>query len=214
MAEPYAYTPAPDQRDTIVRWARVLLTLALVPLSWHAFHDQYAVVPLVGDIDLAIHEFGHMLFMPFGILILGQWMMILGGSLVQVVFPSLFVAYFLNGKRDVHAAMVCLWWVSINLLGVAIYMADSRAGVLMLINGLTGQDSDGHDWRQLFEHWGVLQQDTLIGGRVRIVARMLCVVSIAGGLIAAWTTTRASPEAAAATADAAGRAMREASPAR
>lgn len=39
----------------------MLLTLLLVPLSWHAFHDPYGEVPLLSGIDLAIHEFGHML---------------------------------------------------------------------------------------------------------------------------------------------------------
>jgi Limonene-1,2-epoxide hydrolase catalytic domain. len=36
-------------------------------------------------------------------------------------------------RRDLCAAMVCLWWSGINLLSVAIYCADSRAGQLMLL---------------------------------------------------------------------------------
>ncbi|HEY3114971.1 MAG TPA: hypothetical protein VGJ62_14925 [Gemmatimonadaceae bacterium] len=56
-------------------------------------------MPILGDIDIAVHEFGHMLFMPFGIQFLGSTMMILGGSLTQVAFPLLFFGYFLR-KRD------------------------------------------------------------------------------------------------------------------
>jgi hypothetical protein len=52
-------------------------------------------------------------------------------------------------RRDLFAAMVCLWWAGINLLSVAIYCADSRAGQLTLLNGLTGQESDGHNWNNL-----------------------------------------------------------------
>jgi hypothetical protein len=185
-------TPNPQQ------WARLVLTLALVPLAWKAFHDEYGVVPLLSDIDLAIHEFGHMLFMPFGIPVLGQTMVILGGSLTQIAFPLLFVAYFLRRqddgrRRDPHAAMVCLWWASINVLGVAIYAADARAGQLMLLTGQTGQESDAHDWYNLFARWGMLNRDTIIAGRMRVVAVVLCTVSIVAGAYAALSKPAPAP---------------------
>src|ERR1019366_7432057 len=66
--------PPTDDAQAIAGWGRLLLTLLLVPLSWHAFHDPYGEVPLLSGIDLAIHEFGHMLFMPFGIAFLGRTM--------------------------------------------------------------------------------------------------------------------------------------------
>src|SRR3954463_16821159 len=104
------------------RIARLLLTLLLAYGAHVAFHDEYGYVPLVSDIDLAVHEFGHMLFMPFGFAFAGDTMVILGGSLFQVALPLIFVGYFLFGPRrtrDLHAATVCLWWAGINLLGVA-----------------------------------------------------------------------------------------------
>jgi hypothetical protein len=158
-------------------------------LAWSAFRDELGGVPLVSDIDLAIHEFGHMLFMPFGIPILGHTMVILGGSLTQVVFPLIFVGYFLQKnddgrRRDVFAAMVCLWWFGINLLDVAIYCADSRAGQLMLLNGLTGQESDGHDWYNLLSGWGLLEHDTAIARWMRAISGLTCAVSI---VAAFWT---------------------------
>lgn len=176
----------------MTRWARTGLTLFLAFLAYRVFHDEYGTVPLVSDIDVAVHEFGHVLFMPFGIEFLGHTMMVLGGSLFQVVFPLIFTGYFLarredGRRRDVYGASVCLWWTSINLLGVAIYANDSRAGALMLINGLTGQDSDAHDWKYLFTKWGVLDKDTVIAGRMRAAAVLLCVASIVAGLYIAWT---------------------------
>jgi hypothetical protein len=134
-----------------------------------------------------------MLFMLFGIAFLGRTMVILGGSLTQVAVPLIFMLYFLrnrDGVRDLHAAMVCLWWTSMNLLSVAIYCADARAGVLMLVSGETGQESDGHDWNNLLRIWGVLNKDTIIAGKMRGVAWLLCVVSIVAGLIAAWNSGR------------------------
>ena len=150
-----------DSSRTILSYARLALAGLLVSLTWSAFHNEYGNVPIVTDVSTAIHEFGHMLFMPFGIPILGRTMVILGGSLTEVAFPLLFVGYFLRKRedgrrRDVFAAMVCLWWSAIGLLATAIYCADSRAGKLMLLDGLTGQESEGHDWYNLLDRWRLL----------------------------------------------------------
>jgi len=171
------------------RFARLALAGVLTWLAWIAFHDELGYIPLLSDIDLAIHEFGHMLFMPFGIQFLGNTMMILGGSLTQVAFPLIFFGYFMRKhddapRRDLFAAMVCLWWSGINLLSVAIYCADSRAGQLMLLDGSTGQESDGHDWNNLLTRWGLLEHDTAIARWMRAIAWLVCVASI---IVAIWS---------------------------
>ena len=196
MAAPIKPSDAPATRDdypVIIRWARILLTLVLIPLSITTFRDRYGKVPFLGDIDLAIHEFGHMLFMPFGIPFLGRTMVILGGSLTQVALPLIFVAYFLRNRdrgRDVHAAMVCLWWSSMNVLDVSVYCADARAMVLTLLSGETGQESGGHDWNNLLHIWGAINKDTIIAANMRRVAVVMCLVSIVVGLAAAWNSGR------------------------
>jgi hypothetical protein len=187
-----ATSPSIDSADsprTLQRYARLVLAVVLALLAWSAFRNEYGYIPLLSDIDLAIHEFGHMLFMPFGIQFLGNTMMILGGSLTQVAFPLIFFGYFLRKhddapRRDVFAAMVCLWWSGINLLSVAIYCADSRAGQLMLIDGSTGQESDGHDWNNLLTRWGLLAHDTVIARWMRAIAFLVCVGSI---IVAVWS---------------------------
>jgi len=178
-----------DSPRTLPIYMRLALAGLLALLAWHAFRDELGYVPLLSDIDLAIHEFGHMLFMPFGIPILGTTLVILGGSLTEVAFPLLFVGYFLRKRedrrgRDVFAAMVCLWWSAIALLATAIYCADSRAGKLMLLDGLTGQESDGHDWYNLLDRWGLLEHDTEIARWMRMIAWLMCVGSI---VIAVWS---------------------------
>src|SRR6266513_6155444 len=178
-----------DSAISARRYSRLALVVVLALLAWSAFRDEYGTVPILGDVDTAIHEFGHMLFMPFGIPILGSTMVILGGSLTQVAFPLLFVGYFLRKRedgrrRDVFAAMVCLWWSAIGLLATAIYCADSRAGKLMLLDGLTGQESEGHDWYNLLDRWGLLEHDTQIARWMRMTAWLMCVGSI---LVAVWS---------------------------
>ena len=178
-----------DSPRTIESYLRLAFATLLAWLTWGAFHDAYGNVPIVTDVSTAIHEFGHMLFMPFGIPILGRTMVILGGSLTEVAFPLLFVGYFLRKRedgrrRDVFAAMVCLWLSAIGLLATAIYCADSRAGKLMLLDGLTGQESEGHDWYNLLDRWGLLEHDTQIARWMRMIAFLMCVGSI---VVAVWS---------------------------
>lgn len=178
-----------DSPRTAQSYARLALVGLLALLALSAFRGDSGYVPLLSDIDLAIHEFGHMLFMPFGIPFLGSTMVTLGGSLAQVAFPMLFVGYFLRKRedgrrRDAFAAMVCLWWSGINLLDVSIYCADSRAGELMLLDGLTGKESDGHDWYNLLNGWGLLEHDTAIARWIRAFAFVVCVASL---VVAIWT---------------------------
>jgi hypothetical protein len=178
------------------KYARLAFAALLAWLAWSAFRDELGYVPLLSDIDLAIHEFGHMLFMPFGIPFLGRTMVILGGSLTQVAFPLVFVGYFLRKRedgrrRDMFAAMVCLWWSAVNLLDVAIYCADSRAGELMLLDGLTGKESDGHDWYNLLNGWGLLEHDTTIARYMRAIAALVCAGSI---VFAVWSALQLSRE--------------------
>jgi hypothetical protein len=188
VAASSSLSPTETQRSG-QSYARLALAAVLALLAWSAFHGEEGYVPLLGDIDLAIHEFGHMLFMPFGIQFLGNTMMILGGSLTQVAFPLIFFGYFLRKhadapRRDVFAAMVCLWWSAINLLDVSIYCADSRAGNLMLLDGLTGKESDGHDWNNLLTRWGLLEHDIGIARGMRAIAWLVCIASI---VVAVWS---------------------------
>jgi hypothetical protein len=185
-----------DFPRSLQSYARLTLAAILALLAWVAFHNEYGYIPLLSDIDLGIHEFGHMLFMPFGIQFLGNTMMILGGSLTQVAFPLIFFGYFLRKhddapRRDVFAAMVCLWWSAINLLDVSIYCADSRAGELMLLDGLTGKESEGHDWNNLLTRWGLLEHDTVIARYMRAIAWLVCVASI---VVAVWSALQAPRE--------------------
>ncbi|HMI46342.1 MAG TPA: hypothetical protein VK491_09285, partial [Gemmatimonadaceae bacterium] len=91
-------------------YARLALAVLLAWLAWGAFRDELGYVPLLGDIDLAIHEFGHMLFMPFGIPFLGRTMVILGGSLTQVAFPLLFVDTSCGSARTAGGATCSRPW--------------------------------------------------------------------------------------------------------
>jgi hypothetical protein len=170
-----------------IRWWRVACAAALALLTVSAFRSEYGRIPLLGDVNLAIHEFGHMLFQPFGVSFAGDTMVILGGSLVQVMFPFIFVAYFLRRRegspRDLFAVAIFTWWIALNVLDVSVYVGDSRAGELMMLSGETAADGAPHDWRELLSRWGVLHRDTLYASKLRGGAGLLAFGSLVIGAL-------------------------------
>ena len=122
---------------------------------------------------LAIHEGGHYLVFAWA----GEFLMVLGGSLTQVVMPLLFVAYFWRSRQR-YAACITLFWVSFNLLDTAVYIADARAMLLPLLGG----DNSIHDWNYVLGALGWLNADGLIAGIVHAFGAVSYAFSVAGGV--------------------------------
>lgn len=120
-------------------------------------------------INLVIHEAGHMLFMPFG-----EFLMIAGGSLLQVIMPAAFVWYFRRHAQPYSAALA-LFWVGQSMLNVSVYAADAVAMQLPLLGG---QDSL-HDWNYLLERTGQLGGTAAIAGMIRFAATVVILGAMA-----------------------------------
>ena len=159
-----------------MRWVRIATIVALVAYGFLLLRDTDEP-GILHNIDLPIHETGHLVFMPFG-----ETMHILGGSLFQILFPAIFVGYFVAVRRDRFAAAVCLVWVAQNFFDVAIYVADARAQELPLVGG--GE----HDWFNLLDGWNVLEKDTLYAARLRAVGVMLLLAAAWIGITNAGST--------------------------
>jgi hypothetical protein len=153
--------------DNTVRYARAALTSLL--LTYGIALLRSPAFAIIDNVNLPIHETGHIVFGPFG-----EFIGALGGSLFQVLFPAVFVVYFLR-RKDSHSASIALWWVAENLWNVAIYIADAQEQELPLVGG--GE----HDWAYLLAEMGVLRHDDQIAAMVRFVGTMLFVVAIAWG---------------------------------
>lgn len=150
--------------------ARIGLTLALAVYGFIILRDP-SQFRLVDNIDLAIHEAGHVFFGPFG-----EFIGFLGGTLLQLIVPVTFFGYFLH-HRNRYAASVLLWWVAQNLWNISVYVRDARAQELPLVGG--GE----HDWAYLLGTLNMLPRDQAIG-RAFVAAGVVCfVVSIAWGLL-------------------------------
>lgn len=142
-------------------------------LTSYLRNDRYW--SLLDDVDLAIHETGHVVFAPFG-----EFLGVAGGSLFQVLVPLAFVLYF-AWRRDAFASFLVLFWVSQSLFNVAVYVADARAQLLPLVGG----DYAIHDWSWMLSRLHVLRKDEVIAGAVRGVAASLWIAAALGGLLCA-----------------------------
>ena len=116
------------------------------------------------NVDLPIHETGHLLFRPFG-----EFMMIAGGSIFQVIFPAAFVGYFLWQKSYYSAAIVTLW-VGQSILNVWVYASDAVVMQLVLTSGFTGTEGSFHDWNYMLERTGLLGSTKTVARAIRFVA--------------------------------------------
>lgn len=138
-------TYVPEKTDEVAFWGRVALLAVLVVwgcsfmlagIDWEKIGGSF-----LHNVNLAFHEFGHVLFRP-----LGRFMGILGGSLFQVLWPLVFVVAFSFHRHDNFAAAVCLWWCGQNFIDVSPYIADAPHRLLPLIGGM---GEEAHDWGNL-----------------------------------------------------------------
>jgi hypothetical protein len=107
-------------------------------------------------VNLPFHEAGHVLLRP-----LGQFIASLGGTLGQLAVPLICLGVLLLKNRDPFGAAVCLWWLGENLLDIAPYINDARAGEMPLLGGNFGYSSPYgfHDWEYLLTETGLLHHD-------------------------------------------------------
>lgn len=124
-------------------------------------------------VDLPIHETGHLLFRP-----LGEFMMIAGGSLFQIIMPAVFVGYFVWNEKYYSAAIVLLW-VGQSILNVFVYAADAVVMQLVLTSGMTGSEGSFHDWNYLLTRTGLLSSTKTIAGLIRLFGTLTIIAAIA-----------------------------------
>lgn len=174
------HTRAQQHADRALRIARMLGIAAFA--AWVALYMRTGEPLLHGSL-LIFHEAGHVLFMPFG-----EFLMVLGGSLFQLMVPAFFIGYFLH-RRDTFAACFAGLYLAASLAGVGEYIADARAGELPLLGG----ERANHDWTFLLIEMGMLDRDIVIGRFVERIGVLVFLASLAAGLRLAWLTGDATP---------------------
>ena len=156
-------------------WVRAPVLLWVGWMAVSAIRDpEYESV--FRGFNFGVHEFGHILFSPFG-----EFMAIAGGSITQLSVPILFGAILLWTQRDLFAVVVCGLWFAGSLAELSIYIADARALELNLVSmgeGSPDSESTGHDWQYLLMKTHLLQRDTAIAQGCRVVATLVVIACV------------------------------------
>jgi len=135
-----------------------------------------------------IHEFGHILFMPFG-----EFMHLLGGSLFQAGLPLVFAGIFLVRNRDPFAAAVMLWWSAVAVMDIAPYVYDAQQPQHVLLTGRTGE-TGAHDFIDVLGDLGLLGSAQAAGYAVHRFGVAMLAVSFAWAVWILWRQYEASDQ--------------------
>ncbi|MFM9904375.1 MAG: hypothetical protein ACKVQJ_07375 [Pyrinomonadaceae bacterium] len=144
----------------------VVLTLYFLWIAYDPMQGSF-----LDSVDLPIHETGHLIFRLFG-----EFMGIAGGSLFQVIFPAIFVGYFL-WQKSYYSAAIVLMWVGQSILNVWVYAADAVVMQLVLTSGFTGSEGSFHDWNYLLTATGLIGSTKKVAGIIRFIGTSTIIIA-------------------------------------
>jgi hypothetical protein len=135
---------------------------------------------------LIFHEAGHVIFRPFG-----EFTMMLGGTLGQLLVPTILSAALLLKNRDPFGGSIGLWFLGVSFLDVAPYVYDALHPKLMLLTGTTGEDGP-HDWIYILDAIGLRNQAQALGSLVHMLGAATIMIALAWGAAVLWKQYRAA----------------------
>ncbi|GBD89262.1 hypothetical protein BMS3Abin03_03212 [bacterium BMS3Abin03] len=155
--------------DEIKRWIPSIIILP-VAIYWCINRGNYG---LIDNVDLVIHEAGHVFFTLFG-----KFIYTLGGTLMQIIIPGIIAWFFLrnNYRTGVQFALL---WLGQNLINISVYAADAKAQKLHLLGG----NRVYHDWNYLLNQSGLLEYDQTIGYIIFATAIIIFIAAVLMPLI-------------------------------
>lgn len=174
----------PEETRAVVVYARAALLALLIVYGVRLAAMSVPEADVWGSLlhypAMPIHEFGHVLFMPFG-----EFAHLLGGALFQTALPLVFGAILLLKNRDPFAASVMLWWCATQLLDVAPYVYDAWKPQHVLLTGRTG-DTGAHDFIDVLGDLGLLHRAQAIGRGVHHFGVLIMGAALAWGAYIVW----------------------------
>lgn len=143
---------------------RLIIVVLIAYSAWLVFGYRYH---FIDNVNLLVHEAGHVLFSPFGE-VLGM----LGGTILQLAVPLLFAGYFLFKQKQRFEASICGVWAAESAMYTAEYISDAQPLALPLIGGHI------HDWRWFFDRFGGLRAADEIGFAVHVAASLALIAVV------------------------------------
>jgi hypothetical protein len=173
--------PPSERTDPITFYGRGALLLAFT--VWGLYFVSLELdsneigASFMHRVNLVFHEAGHVLFMPFG-----HFMMVLGGTLGQLLMPAICGTVLLVKNRDAFGASLALWWLGQSIMDCAPYINDARDLQLMLLGGGTGADRPGaHDWENILLDLGLIHREREIAWAADRLGELLLLTALAWG---------------------------------
>lgn len=158
-----------SKTDELKRWIPSIIILPIA-VFWILNRGEYG---LLDNIDLVIHEAGHLIFRWFG-----KFIYTLGGTLMQIILPSIIAWYFF--RNDYRTGVqFSLLWLGQNFINISVYAADARAQHLPLLGG----NKVYHDWNYLLGELGILNLDQEVGYFFFGIAILIFIITILMPLI-------------------------------
>jgi hypothetical protein len=178
----------PERVESWQVYARMGLFALLAIWGWRIaamdIRDGEMGTSFMHLVHLVFHEAGHVVFRAFG-----EFMMIAGGTLLQLIVPIVAGVALHWKQQDNFGASVALWWLATSFMDCAPYAWDALDPRLTLLNGQTGE-AGGHDWIYLLSETGQLQHAHAAGRALHATGVALMLLANAWGAAILWRQFR------------------------
>lgn len=144
-----------------------IASLILLPVGLYLILNKGEFIFILDHLNLLFHEGGHGIFSFFG-----KFIYTLGGTLMQIIIPSLFIFYFFINHQRI-GIQISLIYLAENLMNIGVYASDARAQRLPLIGKGTY-----HDWTYLLSKINLLEYDQFIGNAFYYSAIVVILISL------------------------------------
>ncbi len=128
--------------DRLTRW---IFSLIIIPVAYYFLSNQ-GNYTFIDNFDLIIHEPGHLFFS-----FMGDTLHMLGGTLMQLILPSLLILYCLRAHK-IFWTQLSMCFLAQNLINISVYAGDA---VTMKLH-LFGPPGAKHDWHYLLMKYNML----------------------------------------------------------
>jgi len=124
-------------------------------------------------VNLLFHEAGHPIFGLFG----NEFLMVLGGTLGQLIMPLIVIGSFIRSGQKYSAAVTGIWFAE-NFFNIARYARDAVDMDLPLV----GNGDRIHDWNYMLTELDWLGRVNLVGNAIYYTGIVMLVLSVLTGL--------------------------------
>ncbi len=153
--------------DSLYHFKKWLPSIIIFPIIIYLVINRGNYL-FIDNADLVIHEAGHFFFRFFG-----RFIYTAGGTLMQIILPSLIAWYFFRNSYRT-GVQFSLLWLGQNFINISVYAADAQARRLHLLGG----NKVYHDWHFMLSELHILNYDYAVGYLLFSIAIIIFIVAL------------------------------------